>query len=876
MGSNKHIDFFIRNVLLKTIGKIQFPIGGVLFGFLFILAGILIEYFIRDYPFTLNAIALMHGQNPLLYIIDLAPIILGMASVFFKRNFYSRVSEQEKLLAEKEELIRKNALIARKIGEGDLSFNKEDIETDDQIGNALLVMRDNLLTTKLKENEQSWIAAGKEKISNILRLHTDLNVLSYETLVNLINYIKVIQGAFYIYDEEQNILTNMATYAYNRRKYIKQEFRIGQGLIGQAAYEMGTIFRRQIPEDYITITSGILGDQKPSAILIVPLISDDKLQGALEFASIKDDITPLKIKFVEELSDIIARTIFNLKVSAKTTKLLQDAQKMTEELKENEEELRQNAEEMRATHEELEKSNVKLEHQILEVENAQKRLHSLLENASEIISIYDENLKLTYESPSVTNILGYTPEEMMEGKDFERLSTKGETDMKEMFNELIKNPTETYTIQYTYMKKDGKKIFIEATGRNLLHDPAINGIIINSRDITERKRAEKEERMKSKMQSLSENSPDMIIRLSPAGQFFYANPIVKIFTGVDTNEVMNKTIEEVNFNEQIVTFFKDTIKQIVKNQTKINIEITFPTNFGNRIMQVNAIPEFNEEKELESVLFVAHDITERKNIELEIQEKNKKITESINYAERIQSSILPDTKYIQEFLPKSFIFYKPRDVVSGDFPWFFKKEEDIYIAVVDCTGHGVPGALLSFIGYFLLNNIVDHDYDWTAGEVLDHLHQNVRRTLKQDRADANARDGMDIALVKINLQKNKLQYSGAHRPLYLLRKSELTEFEGNRKAIGGIPHAKKPESSFVNHVIEITPGDKVFFFSDGLTDQLGGPDRQKYSPRRIREIIIENSDFSMTQFSNYFARDFKKWKGDNKQIDDVLLIGIEF
>jgi serine phosphatase RsbU (regulator of sigma subunit) len=119
--------------------------------------------------------------------------------------------------------------------------------------------------------------------------------------------------------------------------------------------------------------------------------------------------------------------------------------------------------------------------------------------------------------------------------------------------------------------------------------------------------------------------------------------------------------------------------------------------------------------------FVSHDITEAKRIEKEIQEKNRNITESINYAQRIQTSILPSNRIIRQYLPKSFIFYKPRDVVSGDFPWFFAKDDNIYIAAVDCTGHGVPGALLSFIGYFTLNNVVDHDSSYTAAQILDLL-----------------------------------------------------------------------------------------------------------------------------------------------------------
>jgi len=232
--------------------------------------------------------------------------------------------------------------------------------------------------------------------------------------------------------------------------------------------------------------------------------------------------------------------------------------------------------------------------------------------------------------------------------------------------------------------------------------------------------------------------------------------------------------------------------------------------------------------------------------------------------------------HIKEVLPKSFIFYKPRDVISGDFPWYFVKGDNIYIAVVDCTGHGVPGALLSFIGYFTLNNIVDHDKDFTASEVLDLLHEGVRKTLKQDRADANAKDGMDIAFCKINFKKNELQYAGAHRPLYYLHGAELTEYKGDRKAIGGVMLTHKTEERFVNHVIKFNKGDKIFFFSDGISDQLGGPEIKKYSSKRIRDILVENFEFSMVKFNTYFDKDFQQWMGNNKQIDDVLLIGIEF
>ncbi len=849
---------------------------GVGTSFLFLFISWMIDILNNNLSVSINTIADIHRSNPIHWLIDILPFIVGIVIYFSIKKREKDKAAFEKIIDQRNQDINRNARFAKKIGEGIYDDHDDLVDEDDIIGRSLIVMRDNLLANNKKEKEQNWISEGKDLIYSILRMHNNIDKLAYEVIIKLIKYINVIQGSFYIYDEEERKLINLATYAYNRKRFVNQEFKIGEGLIGQCAYEQDIVYRTEIPDNYASITSGILGDKKPSSILIVPLITEEKLQGIIEFASIEDKFPKLTIKFLKELGEIIARTLYNLRMNQKTEKLLQESQQMTEELKENEEELRQNAEEMRSTQEELEISNKNLETQIKEVENAQKRLHSLLQNASEVISIYDNEIKLKYQSPSVTKILGYTPDEMMSGKDMDRLTAKGEAAMKEMFEQLLEDQHTPRTIQYTYIKKDGKKIHIETTGRNLLNDPAINGIILNSQDITERKRAEKEERMKSKMQSLSENSPDLILRMNTKGQFFYANPMVDDYIGVKSKDIINGRIDELNIEPSLVAFFKDSIKQIRKTNQKLNQEIAMSTaNLGERIMNYNAIPEFNE-NELETVLFVGHDITEAKQIELEIKDKNKKINESINYAQRIQSSILPSTAIIQEYIPKSFIFYLPRDVVSGDFPWFFKKDDVLYISAVDCTGHGVPGALLSFIGYFLLNNIVDHDVNYSAGQILDKLHFGVRSTLKQDRIDADARDGMDIAFCRINLKKKELQYSGAHRPLYLLRNGELLEYKGNRKAIGGIPHRKKAEKDFVNYAIEIIKGDKIFIFSDGMPDQVGGAEGRKYSPQRIRSIIVENKDLDMQQYESLFSTDFKKWKGKSKQIDDVLLIGIEF
>ena len=869
----------IRSGITFLPGRVKVMIYAFAAGMIFIIISILISLVHEKLEINFTNIFRVHQLSPVLFVFYTIPFLFMMVAYFLLKIRDHDVSFYEGEMAKKDAIINKNASFAKEIGEGNYNISIEPDGDQDILGKSLMVMRENLLANHKKETEQNWISEGKNMVSNILRIYNKLEELGDSVLEHLITYIEATQGAIYLFNEDEKKLVSLSTYAYSSKKNLNNEYKIGYGLIGQCAYEKDYIYRTEIPDDYFTITSGILGEKKPKSLLLVPLISDDQLQGVIEIASLREKIPELTIKLVKELADIIARTIYNLRINQKTERLLEESQKMTVELKENEEKLRENAQIMHSNQNELRQINEQLETKIIEVENARKLLYRLLENASEIISIYNKDIQMVYISPSVFNILGYTPEEMMGGKSFERLSLHGQSGLKSLMDQVIKNPEFSPTIRYTFARKDGQIIFIETTARNRLEDPAINGIILNSADITEKYRAEKEERMRTRMQSLSENSLDLIIRLNLEGRFYYVNPVAEDYTGIHAENMINQNLSEINLPESLRSYFRVTLLDNQKKPHKSNTLLTIPIKMGEklseRIMSIDAIPEFSDH-ELETILFVGHDITEAKRIEQELQIKNKKIEDSINYAQRIQSSILPGIKQIQKYFPKSFIFYKPRDVISGDFPWFFPKSNAVYISAVDCTGHGVPGALLSFIGYFLLNNLTDRDKDYTAGEICELLHQGVRYTLKQNTEDADARDGMDIAFLKIMTGQGEIHFCGAHRPLYFVHDGQLIEYKGDRKAIGGIPNRKRPEITFTNHVIHYKPGDKVFFFTDGLPDQLGGPEMTKYSPSRIRDIITGNPRFTMVQYRNYFMKDFEEWTGKYKQIDDVLILGIEF
>ncbi|MBI4947912.1 MAG: PAS domain S-box protein [Bacteroidetes bacterium] len=779
----------------------------------------------------------LHYSSPLFWFaMDTVPVFLTLACGALGFYYNHRLLLLNKTLQEQSASMNKVGAFVEKIGQGE--FNIEYQNGNDSISTALIKMRDNLRKTTQDEHDRQWKMEGMTGLGEVLRSYTDLTELGYHLVVFLVKKCNAIQGAFYTIEEDDSklaIIRMKASYAYNRKKYLAPEFKIGEGLVGQAAIERDFIYRTEIPDSYFSITSGILGDKKPNSLLIVPCISNDNLYGVIEIASL-NIFNALEIEFIKEVCKVIGQTIFNLGVNERTSKLLD------------------------------------------EVNKSHKKLHALLENASEIITIYDENEIVRYESPSAKNIIGYTPEETMGNTSYQRVHPKGIESVKEMFRKLKEDPRFTVTIQISYIRKDNSKIWLEATGKNMLHDPAIRGIIVNSRDITEKRKAEKEQRLRGQMQSLSENSHDLILRIGIDENIFYINPTVESLTGKKPAEYLQKPFSSVDFPNSIIEEWKKDIEVITKENRPITKELVFPTINGEKIMQINIIPEYNEKK-LETLLIVSHDITEQKKNENRINEQNKKITESINYAQRIQNSIIPTEATLRQHFPDSFMFYKPKDVVSGDFPWMFVKDDEIYVATVDCTGHGVPGALMSFIGHFTLNQVLTSEKLPNAGATLDLLHQNVQQTLRQDTGDSKSRDGMDIALCRINLKKKELHYSGAHRPLYYLKQDnngfEFNEVKADRYPIGGF-HYKNREK-FKDHVITFKKGESIFFFTDGLPDQFGGPDgKTKFMSNRVQEFVKKNNSLHMNKIGTLIHHEFEQWKGNHKQMDDVLLIGIRF
>jgi serine phosphatase RsbU (regulator of sigma subunit) len=253
--------------------------------------------------------------------------------------------------------------------------------------------------------------------------------------------------------------------------------------------------------------------------------------------------------------------------------------------------------------------------------------------------------------------------------------------------------------------------------------------------------------------------------------------------------------------------------------------------------------------------------------------KNKNITDSINYAKRIQESLRPSNKVFKKILPGSFVFHEPKDIVSGDFYWINDSNDKVFLAAVDCTGHGVPGAFMSIIGFELFRRITNQG-QVDPGKILTHLNHDFEEIFS-DVEDITMRDGMDIALCVFDKKSKVLSFAGAFNPMYIIRDNKLIEFKGNRFSIG-LDETESNDQIFDTHEVTIHPNDVIYIFTDGYADQFGGTAGKKFKYRRFRHLLLSIHKLPFDQQANQLDQSLKNWKGNYDQVDDILVIGADF
>jgi len=316
-----------------------------------------------------------------------------------------------------------------------------------------------------------------------------------------------------------------------------------------------------------------------------------------------------------------------------------------------------------------------------------------------------------------------------------------------------------------------------------------------------------------------------------------------------------------------------------------------------RIRERNLV---NEKRVLEEKVAERTEEVVARNAEL--ARKNKDILDSITYAQRIQSAILEDEAKLYSIIPGSFVFYHPKAIVSGDFYWFSEKNDQAVIVAADCTGHGIPGAFMSMLGIAHLKEIVGKATHLKANEILYQLRKQVIDSLHQTGSENEAKDGMDLALIIYDKKRKYIQYAGAHIPLYIVHSLDkpirfnnerskeesqkniadinrmlkgntcLSEVKANRMPIGYHPKLNKP---FTNHEIQLSAGDIIYLTTDGLADQFGGPNDKRYTSRKLKESLLEINQVDIKKHKEILYRNYLNWKGNEDQLDDIMMIGLE-
>jgi len=255
------------------------------------------------------------------------------------------------------------------------------------------------------------------------------------------------------------------------------------------------------------------------------------------------------------------------------------------------------------------------------------------------------------------------------------------------------------------------------------------------------------------------------------------------------------------------------------------------------------------------------------------RQQQKQILESLKYASYIQQALLPSEKDLLKVFPESFVFYRPRDIVSGDFYYVARKKETVILAVADCTGHGVPGAFMSILGITCLDDIVRNHNIFSAGSVLNNLRERIMKALCQKGEDFEQKDGIDMSLCIINPETGKMNFAGAFNSIYVVRDKQLFEMHGDNMPVGV---AADEEKSFSSHFFDLKNDDLIYLFTDGYVDQFGGPYGKKLKYNRLKEFILSINSVAPGLQKKHFEDMFDAWKGNLNQLDDVLILGCKF
>ncbi len=398
----------------------------------------------------------------------------------------------------------------------------------------------------------------------------------------------------------------------------------------------------------------------------------------------------------------------------------------------------------------------------------------------------------------------------------------------------------------------------------------------------------------TKYQSIIDQANDAMIVIDIVdGRIHQSNPSAAALLGYTQEELAKKSLFDLHPKSELERS-SSIVADVWEKGGLIYKDIPFVTKSG-EILPVECSAKVAPFAGRPAIVIYARDIRERLRLEREVQaqreiieQKNKDITDSINYAQRIQQAILPTEEELEKIVDDAFVFYQPKDIVSGDLYWASvvrptgpdgQTRKLSVLAAVDCTGHGVPGAFMSIVGHTILEQTVTEPTVNTPSDALDYLNRGVIKTLKQKAdVDFSIKDGMDIALCAIDMEARVMDFAGANNPVYLVRNGELLQYAGDKQPIGAYLKESHP---FTNHRIELQQGDMIYLFTDGIADQFGGPRGKKFKYKQLQELLVNNAARPVKEQRDTIANALSQWMnyptpggGKYEQTDDMLIIGV--
>lgn len=535
--------------------------------------------------------------------------------------------------------------------------------------------------------------------------------------------------------------------------------------------------------------------------------------------------------------------------------------------------------------------------QAVELEAINKELEKLSIVASETstaVIILDTQGNFDWINIGFTKMYGYTLKLLHDELNGNIMKASNHPDIEKLFNSCINDKAPVIYESYV-TTRDKKEKWAQSTLSPILNSEGeVTKLVLIDSDITKIKEAENEILRKNqmildqatelesknieleKLSLVASKTDNSVVIADLNGEIEWVNDGFTRLLGTTFDEFSKeygKNLFLTSLNPNIV----DQIAEGIAFKKSINYTSKTYTKTGRLIwIQTTMTPIFDNKGDVRKFIAIDADVTKIKLAEEEIARQKEKITDSIHYAKKIQTAVLPPNEFLKKLLPEHFIMFRPKDIVSGDFYWALKKGDKILIAAADCTGHGVPGGFMSMLGMTFLNEITGKlsPEELNAGHILTELRDSVKSSLRQTGKEGEAKDGMDIALCIIDQKTNFMQFAGANNPLFVVRnglEQEIIDIKADDMPIGIFYHEKE---SFTNHTLQLQKDDTCYIFSDGYADQFGGKKGRKLMLSRFKKMLAVTSDRPLLVQKEYIEKKFDIWKGKNRQIDDILVIGI--